>query len=138
MESSVALKCKPRLLHDGGDPGRSHFFTSRGMLGVRSDARIGRMHAPADPNSDGWISFQQSPDGRYELIEADRFVIPRDMKSGDRAIDPCAIAYFPPHVKSALGGLVPFHTNVRKQKVHSTRLLPCTKTRFIRTSPSKC
>lgn len=61
------------------------------------------MHAPADPNSDGWISFQQSPDGRYELIDADRFVLPRDIKSGDRAIDPCAIGYFPPHVKSELG-----------------------------------
>ena len=61
------------------------------------------MHAPADPNSDGWISFRQSPDGLYELIDADRFVLPRDLKSGDRGIDPCAIGYFPPHVKSVLG-----------------------------------
>jgi|GEM_PF-5616598 len=75
----------------------------RGVLGFRSDAGIGFMHAPADPNSDGWISFRQSPDGLYELIDADRFVLPRDMKSGDRAIDPCAIGYFPPHVKPEMG-----------------------------------
>lgn len=58
------------------------------------------MHTPAEPNSDGWISFQPSPDGRYDLVDADRFVLPHDMKSGDRAIDPCAIGYFPPHVKA--------------------------------------
>ena len=80
-----------------------HTARHRGVLGFRSDAGIGFMHAPADPNSDGWISFRQSSDGRYELIDADRFVLPRDLKSGDRGIDPCAIGYFPPHVKSVLG-----------------------------------
>lgn len=80
-----------------------HTARHRGVLGFRSDAGIGFMHAPADPNSDGWISFRQSSDGRYELIDADRFVLPRDLKSGDRGIDPCAIGYFPPHVKPEMG-----------------------------------
>ena len=57
------------------------------------------MCTPAEPNSDGWTSFELTPERLYDLVPSDCFLLPEDAQGDHRALHPAAISYFPSQIK---------------------------------------